>query len=710
MSRPLHIDDFAGMAPAAGLPVQSPTFDGPARRLAYLRPRAGTDLLDLVLHDLASGAERVLLQGQPAGARSLPDRLARERARQRYDGVTHARWLPGRSLLYSLQGAAVVFVDADSGAVHRVQAPAHVDSAEALSDGQALVIACAGDLWRLPVEGGALQRLTGDGSAQLLHGQPDPVTTEEVFNGAAYTTSADGQQLLLASFHVAAVDEIPVPGATQPVPETSRYGRPGAAVATFSVSLMPAQGGARRVLLEADPVWPYFLGFSSRNDDEAVLLRLKRDQTALQWWRIRWADGQMSLLLEQTQRPWINAPGKTVWRDDGSFLLVHEQQGEGRIGLYDAQGRWQRDIGAETGHVESLVGADAAGQGVWFVATGGDARERHVYHAAPADGWAARRLSTPGGVHGATLGRKAGLVVMHADRLDARPTTRLLREDGSELRRFETPAPAYEERLVVPRLVDAPAADGTPLHAALYEPAGPGPHPVVLLVYGGPHGQAVRRTRSLMLDLRAQWLAACGYLVVKIDNRGTNARGHAFEAPLYGRMGTVEVDDQVAALQHLLAGLPSADASRIGVVGWSYGGYMALRCLQRRADVFRCAIAGAPVVDWCDYDAPYTERYMGTPRPLEPFEHVNAEGYRTSSVDLSSVAPWRPLMLIHGLNDENVLFRHSAALMERLAAQRLPYELLLLPDERHAVRAPHQRSYLEFRIQEFFDRNLRTLP
>lgn len=707
-ARPLCLDDFAPMAPPAAPPVQGASFDAAARRLAYLRPREGTDLLDLVLLDIASGGTRVLLEGQPTPQRSLPDRLARERGRVRHDGITHARWLPGRSVLYSLQGPSIVFVDADSGAVRRVTHTAHVDSADALPGGEMLVFASAGHLWRLAVDGGTPERLTADGPPQVLHGTPDPVTAEELFNGGAYTASPDGRQLLVASFHVAAVDEIPVPGATQPVPETSRYGRPGAAVATFGVGLMPAAGGALRPLFEPDALWPYFLGFSSRNDDEAVLLRLRRDQTALQWWRIRWADGQAELLLEQTQQPWINAPGRTVWRADGSFCLVHEREGEGRIGLHDAQGRWQRDVGAGCGHVESLLGADRDGQGLWFVATGGDARERHVFHASAAGGWAARRFSEPGGVHGANLGMKAGLVLLHVDRPEAAPEARLLRDDGTLLHRFTRAPLPYEDRLVMPRFVDAPAADGsTKLHAAVYEPAGPGPHPVVLLVYGGPHGQAVRRSRALVTDLRAQWLAACGYLVVKIDNRGTNARGLHFERDLYGRMGTVEVDDQVAALQHILAARGDADLARIGVVGWSYGGYMTLRCLQRRPDLFRCGIAGAPVVDWGDYDAAYTERYMGTPVPCPPFAEVNAAGYRASSVDLAGTDPWRPLLLIHGLNDENVLFRHSAALMERLAERRLPYELLLLPDERHAVRAPHQRTYLEWRVQEFFDRHLK---
>jgi dipeptidyl-peptidase-4 len=708
VNRPLQLDDFAPLAAPAASPVQAPAFSSDGQRMAWLQPRDGTDLLDLMLLDLASNTVRLLMAGHPVAERSLADQLARERGRLRHDGVTHARWLPGRNLLYSLQGSHIVFVDADSGAQQRYAHGAHIDSAVPLPSGQALVLASGAQLWALPVMGSEALPLTSDGSPTLLHGQPDPVTQEELFNGAAYAVSPDGRQLMVASFHLDSVAAVPVPGARQAVPETSRYGLPGGDVATFSLARLPVDGGTRQVLMAADPAWPYFLGLSRRNDREEVLLRLSRDQTRLQWWRLRWDDGSTALLLEQSQLPWINAPGRTVYRADGSFLVVHEQRDVGRIGLHDAQGRWVQDIGGDAGHVESLLGGDSDCLGVWFIATGGDARERHVYHASPTTGWVPRQWTDGPGVHGAQLGPQAGLLLLTADQPEQPPGARLMRTDGTLLRRFERPPRPYEAGLVMPVFVDATAADGrTGLHAAAYAPAGPGPHPVLLLVYGGPHGQAVRRSRSLVLDLRAQWLAARGYLVVKIDNRGTNARGMAFERDLHRCLGTVEVDDQVAALKQILQGRTDADIRRIGVLGWSYGGYMALRCLQRRPDLFRCAVAGAPVVDWADYDAAYTERYMSSPKPSPHFASHNADGYRSSAVDIASCQPWRDLLLIHGLNDENVLFRHSATLMEQLALQRLPYELLLLPHERHGVRAAHQRVYLEWRIQDFLDRKLK---
>jgi dipeptidyl-peptidase 4 len=709
VNRTLQINDFAPLAPPAGGPVQSPCFDSEAQRMAFLQPREGTDLLDLVLLDIASGTSRLLLKGEPTFQRSLADQLARERSRTRYDGVTNVRWIPGRSIVYTLQGPSIVFVDIDSGEQHRYVHGSHIDSAEPLSDGQKLAFASSSQLWLLPVLGRAAVQLTDDGTETLLHGKPDPVTSEEIFHGAAYSAEPGGSHLLVATFHLDEVETVPIPGARQSLPETSRYGLPGGKVATFSLSRLPIHGGARHVIFPADPGWPYFLGLTKRNESEVVLLRLSRDQTRVQWWCVSGQGADAKLMLELSQQPWINAPGRVVYRSDGSFLIVHEQLGTGRIGLFDAEGKWLQDIGDQCGHVESLLGSTRDGHGVWFIATGGDARERHVYHASPSTDWVPQKWTESPGVHGAHLGMKAGLVLLSVDNAEHPLAAKLMRDDGTVLQSFQRAAMPYEARLAMPSFVEATAADGkTTLYAAVYAPGGPGPHPVVLLVYGGPHGQAVKRSRSLLLDLRAQWLVSHGYIVVKIDNRGTNGRGMVFERDLYCNLGTVEVEDQVAVLQQILQERADADRSRIGVLGWSYGGYMALRCLQHYPDLFRCAVAGAPVVNWEDYDAAYTERYMGTPQPSVHFAKCNSTGYKSSSVVLGSVILGRQLLLIHGLNDENVMFRHSAALMEQLAQQRLPYDLLLLPDERHSVRSPNQRMYVEWRIQSFFDKFLKA--
>ncbi|MBX3607937.1 MAG: S9 family peptidase [Piscinibacter sp.] len=716
MTRPVRLEDFAPLASAASSAVQSAAFSGDGRWLAWLQPRDGTDLMDLHLLERESGASFVALEGGPLESPlPLDEELARERARQRYHGVTHFRWLRDGRTLLSLQGRRIVLFDVATRRARQHEHRDPVASAEVAPDGKSLVFASGRQLWSLPLDaadGAPARLLTQDGSDTLSHGVPDQITAEEVFNGTGYCWVADGSRLLVASFHTADVVPVTITDGAQSRAERSRYSFPGGPVATWSLALLDPATGLREELLGPDAAWPYFLGFVPRGDDEILVQRGSRDQASLQLLRVRWRERSVATLLEQAQQPWINALGRPLLRGaDGSFFLLHEREGVARIGLHDAHGAWQRDIGAEAGHVESLVGADAAGDGVYFIATGADARERHLFHASPATDWASRALTREAGVHAATLAPGARGWLHTLDTPERAPQVRLVREDGSVEREF-APAPPreFEGGTIVPRFVDVLAADGqTPLHAAVYEPAAPQAGerwPVVLLVYGGPHVQVVRRSRGLTLDLRAQLLAQRGYLVLKVDNRGTSGRGIVFEKPLYGRLGQIEVEDQSAALQQLLSRYPQADAARVGVCGWSYGGYMALRCLQLRPDLFRAAAAGAPVVRWEDYDAPYTERYMGSPVATAQFPRANETGYRDGRAAPRPDGRTRQLLLIHGMNDENVLLRHSAALMEQLAQQQLPYETLLLPGERHSVRAPAQRMYLEARILEFFDRTL----
>lgn len=227
---------------------------------------------------------------------------------------------------------------------------------------------------------------------------------------------------------------------------------------------------------------------------------------------------------------------------------------------------------------------------------------------------------------------------------------------------------------------------------------GDGPYPAVVSVYGGPHAQLVcENANSMQMDRVSVSLARSGIAVMKLDNRGSAHRGTAFEGFVHKRLGTVELEDQLAGLRHL-AGLGLVDLDNrgrgVGVRGWSYGGYMTLMLMCKKSDIFRCGVAGAPVTSWEDYDTAYTERYHSTPQD-------NPEGYKASSV-LTHVKgikggksrPDGQLLLIHGLIDENVIFRHSARLMRALMQERIRYDTILLPSERHTPRSPDDLAYI----------------
>ena len=224
------------------------------------------------------------------------------------------------------------------------------------------------------------------------------------------------------------------------------------------------------------------------------------------------------------------------------------------------------------------------------------------------------------------------------------------------------------------------------------------PWPAIVSVYGGPHAQRVTRGWGMTVDLRAQYLASLGFLVFKLDNRGSARRGLAFEGAIKHDLGNLEVQDQVDGVRWL-AEQGLADPARVGIYGWSYGGYMAAMALARAPETFKAAVAGAPVSSWDGYDTHYTERYMGTPAG-------NPEGYASSSV-LTHVGNIQgTLMIVHGLIDENVHFRHAARLIDALVKARKPHDLMLFPDERHMPRSEADRVYMEERMRDFFVQEL----
>ena len=254
-----------------------------------------------------------------------------------------------------------------------------------------------------------------------------------------------------------------------------------------------------------------------------------------------------------------------------------------------------------------------------------------------------------------------------------------------------------------PLIVSIPAADGTtPLFASLFLPDptvfGPGPYPLVISVYGGPHVMRVKHEFSTTNELRAQALRREGVLVACVDNRGSSRRGVAFESCIKHRMGSIEVDDQVALVNALvIAGL--AEETKIGCYGWSYGGYMALMLLAKAPSLFSVGVSGAPVTNWDGYDTAYSERYMGNPS-------TNAEAYSESSVMTHARKISGRLMIVHGMVDENVHVRHTFRLISKLIEVNVPHELLLFPNERHAPRDVEGKAYMERRIKQFL---LRTL-
>jgi dipeptidyl-peptidase 4 len=354
--------------------------------------------------------------------------------------------------------------------------------------------------------------------------------------------------------------------------------------------------------------------------------------------------------------------------------------------------------------IEAVLAVDEAKGLAYVSATRESALERHVY-ALPLAGGEPVRLTTEPGWHDARFAKDASVFVDSWSNPSIPPRVELFDATGKRLavlldNDLDDPAHPYAPYRAAHRPIEfgsLPAADGTPLHYSLIRPAGFDPakrYPVVVWVYGGPATQTVTRSWPGRADAWFnQYLAQQGYLVFSLDNRGTPRRGVEFGRALFRQQGKVEVEDQQRGVAWLRQ-QPFVDGERIGVYGWSNGGYMTLMLLGQAAQDYRCGIAGAPVADWALYDTHYTERYMDQPAG-------NPDGYALSRVQahLGGLKD-DALLLIHGMADDNVLFSNATALMADLQVRGTRFQLMTYPGAKHGLRG---RDLLHrYRVSEKF--------
>jgi dipeptidyl-peptidase-4 len=307
------------------------------------------------------------------------------------------------------------------------------------------------------------------------------------------------------------------------------------------------------------------------------------------------------------------------------------------------------------------------------------------------------QLTNEPGVHSATFSKNHAIYVLRSSGPKSMPRSTVFKADGTLI--DELPSVA-EEPPFVPGTEIVKVSDGDGFYCSITRPRNFDKgkrYPVLVDVYAGPQHQQVMA--SMGSHLLPQWLADQGFIVVAIDGRGTPGRGRDWEQAIRGSFAKVPLDDQIAGLKALGRKFPEMDLDRVGITGWSFGGYMSALAVLKRPDVFKAAVAGAPVTDWEMYDSHYTEHYLGLP-------NENKEGYKESSLITYADKLQRPLLLIHGTTDDNVFFAHTMKLADALFRAGKEFELLPLNGFTHLVPDPSVREKLEERIVRFFHRHL----
>jgi dipeptidyl-peptidase-4 len=702
LRHPEFLEDFAATRRfSSGRPTAIHiTRDGEA--VLFLRSGPRSAQRNLYEFDVASGKERELataakLLGGAQERLSVEERARRERMRLSAGGIaTFELSADGRQVLIPLSDKLFV-LERTTGAVHALTSKAgYPIDAQFSPDGKLVACVREGDLYVTEIASGQERRLTTGASATLTHGLAEFVAQEEMDRMHGYWWSPDSGSVVYEESNTADVEELSIPDPAHPErpAQTFRYPRPGKNNAVVRVGVVPATGGGTKWLDWDRKQFPYLARVVWDEHAPLVILVQNREQTLEVLHEVDPGTGSMKELLRESDAAWLNLDGHLPkWRRDGkSFLWSTERRGCWQLELHNRDGSLARVLTPLEVGYRHLLGVDESA-GTALFAGGPDPTETHVYRVSLDKPTPPEQLTHEPGEHGAIISEDGGVTVRSSSSLTSEVKELVHRRDGSVAGELHSVA---EEPSLKPTVELTTVGTDPTFHAALVRPhdfQSGKRYPVFVSVYAGPHAQMVLSSRAnYLLD---GWFAEQGFIVVSIDGRGTPARGRAWERAIKNNFIEVPLADQVSGLKALGAKYPELDLSKVGIFGWSFGGYFTASAVTRRPDIYHAGVAGAPVTDWLDYDTHYTERYLGLPAQ-------DAQGYEASSVLNVAHELRRPLLLIHGTADDNVYFLHSIRLADRLFRAGRQFNFLPLAGQTHMVRQPIEVRQLYTRIATFF--------
>ncbi len=682
--------------------------------LTSLRPRADDrERFDLWGVDTETGAARMLLDSTKFGGGELSEaeKMQRERARiGGSKGIVAYDWAAdSKSLLVPLDGD--IYVASLDGSTRRLTTTPQGELDATISPkGGFVSFVRDQNFYVTDLATGTERRLTRDGGGTLSWGLAEFVAQEEMDRTKGAWWSPDDSRIAVARVDesgVAVVSRAAI-GADGTKVFDQRYPRAGAANAKVQLFVMRNDGtGLARIDLGTnDDI--YLSRVDWAPDGKTLYIqRQTRDQKTLDLLRVDPSTGASSIVFTERAKTWVNLHNSFRALKNGSLLWLSERDGYSHLYRYAANEWVQLTDGKWT--VRDVIGVDEDKNVVTFVGSKDSATEQNVYTVSLNGGIVLDR-GEQGWWSSATMSRDASRMIVSRSHASQPEQSYLAAADGTRLMWIEENAVAgthpyapYLAAHVAPTFGTMKAADGQTLHYKLLLPklAVGQRAPVFVQVYGGP-GVGRQVLNSWGGGALHQYLVQQGWAVFSIDNRGTPDRGTAFENPIYRTMSGVEVTDQVKGVEWV-KNQPWADGKRVAVYGWSYGGYMALRLLQSAPGLFAAGVSGAPVTKWELYDTHYTERYMGMPQdPGRAYDKANPLTYTDKIAD--------PLLLIHGMADDNVVFENSTALMAKLQGAAKLFETMVYPGQTHRVAGPGVSVHLWRTILNFLDRTTASKP
>ncbi len=626
-------------------------------RVLFLRSAAGDDPVNsLWLVDPVTGEERLV--ADPAellsdgGHDSDREQARRERAREVGAGIVAYDGLPDLSRVCFVLSGRVFLADVDEGRAAELPSSGDAFDARLSSDG-ASVAYVSGRGVRVTGAGGD-HRLIGGTTDTVSWGSAEFVAAEEMGRMRGHWWAPDAGHLLVARVDVSPVDEWWIASPVEPwsEPKAIRYPSAGTANADVGLGVVALDGSVVDVDWSRGGEFEYLADVQWREGSPPTLVVQSRDQRTLAILEVDAVGGSTNEVYRVVGDDWVELVPGAPCRWDGALVTVEDRGGAHRL-VVDGVA-----VSPDGLQVRRIVGVD--GDRV-VVCASSDPLDVDVV-AIRRDG-SVEVLASGGGVRSASVG--GGVLAVSVSDLD-----------GSRLAVGENLVDSFTEEPVVDPAPIFHVVGERDLRAAVLFPT---VHdgsllPVLLDPYGGPHAQRVQRVRGQFLT--SQWFADQGFAVVVVDGRGTPGRGPGWEREVRGDLAGPVLEDQVDALHALAVADGRLDLDRVAIRGWSFGGYLAALAVLRRPDVFHAAVAGAPVTDWRLYDTHYTERYLGHP-------DVEPANYERTDLCAEADSLTRPLLLIHGLADDNVVAAHTLQLSRALLEAGRPHRVLPLSGVTH---------------------------
>jgi dipeptidyl-peptidase 4 len=694
--KPITIDDVLALhSPAPLTPIWAP--DG----TAFVFVEHGK----VYLYDIASRKSRVWFEAAPL------EKAAKKPAEPKAFGWQNRRvssdsyqWFPNNEdLLASVE--ADIFVIHPNGNYDQITATEIDEEDPKLSpNGRQVLYRTSSNLYVMDLATKKSHQLTSDGTATLLNGELDWVYPEELDLGTATWWSPDSKQIAYMQFNVK--HEFIYPQADllgeRAISEPERYPQAGTPNALVKVGIVSASGGATKWMNVGETSNTLLARVAWLPDSSSIAIeRLTRVQDELDLLFCDPASGSARTVIHEQSKTWINMADNLYFlKSRPEFLWTSERSVFRHIYRYSYNGELLGQLTKGDWEVLTVAAVNEEKRRVYYTSSQASPLESQLYSVG-FDGSDAKPATNDPGTH-LIHANPNGTYYVDSFSSMKRPVETVLRSAAGEqvaVLRAADLKPLDEYDVLPAEIVQVKAPDGTVLYARLIKPAGfqaRSKYPAIVDVYGGPGAQTIH---DMWYGVGfEQVLAHRGYVVWQLDNRGSNGRGHAFEEPIYRELGKQEVADQRLGVEHLIQ-MGFVDPNRIGITGWSYGGYMTIHSMLLAPDVFKVGVAGAPVTDWHNYDTIYTERYMGLPEE-------NKKGYDASSnVDNAALLKGR-LLIVHNFEDDNVLFQNTMQVVNALEHANKQYFLQLYPFKSHGVSGALRKPMYEAMAQ-FFDDHLK---